>query len=148
MGNQINIFELSYTWYEDHNSTFLVGPDMPEEDFNNLCKSLLPRAGKRAIKNAVKNGEDMWLGWDDVIKALAEILKGHGFEEAEIKSFSCWGSTIIRKSIYEDINEYKEGIKMLGKSLDLIDAYNQKIEDKAIKDVEERYGSSTGSGEI
>ena len=133
-----SIFELYYSWYEDYAPVFLIGPNMTEEDFQVLCKSLLAEAGKLAVKQH----SDIWIGWTEILQALTELLKGHGFVLAKMNRFECWGSNIIRKRQYEDIDEYKEGLKALGDSLDLIDAHNKKLEKELDEEVNEIYGDS------
>lgn len=111
------IYELNYTWYEDYSPIFLEGPEV--QDWKSHCLSLLPEAVKRAVEQ-----ESSWVGWQEVVEAMADLLCQSGYRRIKFEYFGCWGSCIIRGS--------DDGTTPLdAESLQLVMAHNEKIENES-----------------
>lgn len=139
MESSDKIFELCYCWYDDYKQILFTGPhNISEKEFNDICKSIVPEAGKLAIKN------DTWVGWREVLNCMADLLKEKGFKKFTPKRFVAPSSLIIRKKELIRDAEYSEA-NLLGDSLDLISEHNDKMEESYWENMSmEEYGLDEG----
>ena len=128
-----SIFELYYSWLDDYEQVLFTGPyNISEEEFKEICKSIIPEAGRLAI--AAKG--DMWIGWREVIDSMVDLLREKGFHKFTPKHFMTPGSIIINREKMIQNAEYKEAV-LLGDSLNLISEHNRKLEEDYREDMEE-----------
>jgi hypothetical protein len=89
------LYRLSYSWYEDYSPRLLEGPEV--DNWSGYCDSLLPEAVEKALSNSVeKHEEGGWIGWDEIIDAMVDILVSKGYKLLEPEEKIYWGSNIIR----------------------------------------------------
>ena len=125
------IFELCYCWYDDYKQILFTGPhNVSEKEFNEICKTLVPKAGRLALKS------DTWIGWREILDCMVDLLKEKDFKKFTPKRFVAPSSLIIRKKELIRDAEYLEA-NLLGDSLDLISEHNDKMEEDFWKDTEQ-----------
>lgn len=112
------LYLLSYSWYEDYSPRFLEGPVV--WDWSDYCDSLLPDAINRAL-TPKEDRELGWIGWDEIIEAMVEILVENGYRLIKPEEKVYWGSNIIR-----DASDSSSNNDWL--ALDAVKAHNQQFE--------------------
>lgn len=96
-----NIFIVIAYHYEDYFPYYFSGPeDVSQEDFNILCQSLLNRAGKEAVKFQQMKMDPDYIGMNEVIASLAQILPEYGYHPFNPKQAFFFGPCIIDDNKY------------------------------------------------
>jgi hypothetical protein len=88
---QQRIFSLRTDDWDNSHILMFIGPaKFSEKGFIRLCHSLLEDAAILAIKQAKS-----WIGWAEIIEALAVLLEQHNFKQFIPKTAAFEGSNII-----------------------------------------------------
>ena len=127
--NGSEVFILAHTGYEEYNPYYFTGPSSySEEDFNNLCDSLVNQAAQNAlvISNNTDNHEyyyDEYVGWPDIVSALIPLLEKEGFSQFKPKEARYFGTNSFDKDDFErnDQRSLKKDI------FDTIVTHNEKV---------------------
>jgi len=134
-----NIFDLVYSDYDWEEHYFFDGPENATlEDFENICNSLMPKAGYQAAlkKSVPKKGG--WICWSDVVESLISLLEEQGYQRVFLNSYHMAGGTII--GINDELIEDR-----LGFASPLITIYNRKLEKKMAEERKAKRNVRIGS---
>ena len=116
------VFILAYADYETYVPHLLYGPEnVSQEEFKNLCDSLLEEAGYNTLTN-----QDSWIGWNDVVESLIPLLEKQGYQRFEPVKVSYFGSSII------DEDDFVESSPLKGSQSKII-AYNKAFHEELFK---------------
>jgi hypothetical protein len=91
----MTIYELSYSWYEEYSPILFKHADLllSREQWRELCDSLLDEAAARAVKEMSER--EVWVGWNEIVNKVADLLKQKGFIELDSVKSDYFGSCII-----------------------------------------------------
>lgn len=136
------IFELEYADYDVPKVYYFEGPDgATQNDFEKLCKKLLPEAGYKAyIKRVIDVQRALewvgcWVYWNDVVESLGLLLEEHGYQPYNFPGIQLKGEGIIgitRGSLSEDYPLFLS----LGFAGKIILDHNYKLEKKRQEEYE------------
>ena len=84
-------YKLSYTNWEEYEPHFFIGPDMTQEQFKNICDSMLGIAGARALEVY----SDTSIGWREIVECMIPSLEEMGFKYIKPMEASYFGPGII-----------------------------------------------------
>ena len=101
------IFELTYSWYEEHHYHLFEAPDKTQEEWEDDCKKAIQEVGEAYIEQG-KNG---WVSADQWIVLAAQKLSEYGYTPVRSLTWGYWGPSIIER----DDDAKWEGI--VGKNL-------------------------------
>lgn len=138
----MRLYELSYSWYEDYSPILLVSEtEYTLEEWERLCDSLLDEATELAIKTET-DGSDKewgpsWVGWLDIVNAMAVILQKHGFSRVHTISKDYWGGSIIDESM----GHRTEDDKLSPKAYQMIKQHNDMVREKMDSEIHNRMGT-------
>jgi hypothetical protein len=112
--------------YETELNFYFIGPDdVSEEEFNRVCKTLLPEAVDKAIKakGNYQGSVTLEIGWGVIIEFLAyDLLPKQGYDPYTPKTAKFNGPGII----WDEIDRGK----LTEESLDKILQFNKELSDK------------------
>lgn len=75
------VFILSRSYYEESTNYYLMGPDdVSEEQFSNLCYSLLDDAAKLALSASRHSDREGRIYASDVVELLVPLLEKRGYQ--------------------------------------------------------------------
>jgi hypothetical protein len=127
-----NFFDLVCFIREAEHHYFFEGPDKATgKDFEDLCSSLVPKAGYKAALKRSDPDNGGWIIWPDVVEALVFLLEEQGYQRIYFDTFYCPadinGDPTIR--IYDRDTSGEE----LGFSAKMIIEHNRRIDDERAK---------------
>lgn len=131
----MNFFVLAWAHWEDYVPYFFSGPDMTEEEFEKLCVSLAPQAGRNVIAEEKNREYTCYIGWHEVVTAIIPLLEEKGFTHLKPKRAVFSGSGIIDSSESDS----------LGDAAELVLQHNAQARDEMDKDLEGVVGMSVNS---
>lgn len=129
-----NVFVVSVCDYEEYVPYHLWNHSYyTQEEFDNLCRKLLPQAGANVVKaESEKNKDDKsWIGGREIVEELVKLLESYDFHKFEPKEHRTYFGCITRER-----NREGRELESLGESAKLIDEYNGNFE-------KELYGKET-----
>jgi len=115
------IYRVSWSWYEDYAPReFFSNIEYSQQEFEVLIKKLMKEAA-----NAIVETEEGYIGNQEIIEKVWELLEKEGFQEVEYRArYNLWGSSIIT----ENNEEYLEHLDK--ETLEKICKHNQKISNR------------------
>lgn len=126
--SNLNVFKLSYTWYEDYSDFLFLGPEnYSEYEFKNLCDDLLPRAISNALKLACDEElqDRSYIGMFEIIQEIAPLLEDFGFKIIEPRTANYGGSGIIK-----DVSDLSHNTQYLVGKFSEVMSYNLEIRNR------------------
>ncbi len=108
----VNLFELSWSWYEDHIYYLYTHPDQTHtkekfnEDVNFLCK-------KYALEY-IKSEKKTWAGFCGLIQYISDKMVELNYESVNMVSANLWGGYILDSKKDSD---YKKCEEFIGEEL-------------------------------
>lgn len=114
-----NVFELSWSWYEDYVSFLFFHPSKTEEEFNSDVKNLFIKYGDEYLKSQKNNSSGMnnFVGMDSWVEFIATKLPELGYIEVQTKKFDVFGGYIIKKENGHNKTEIEQIINLIGGDL-------------------------------
>jgi hypothetical protein len=94
----MKLFELSWSWYEDHDYYLFVHENKTEDDFQKDVKILLIKYGEEYLQQ-----EDCWAGANNWIEYISTKLPELGYEHIEPINVGFWGAYIIDGDDGDDV---------------------------------------------
>lgn len=114
-----NVFVLVSSYFESYCPTYFFGPEnISQENFTLLCKSLLEQAAIQSINNNTE-----FIGTNEIVRELVELLKTKGFNLFNPKIYDCFGPNILNN--YSSFSNMSENISDVTKNK--IIEHNNKI---------------------
>ncbi len=131
-----NVFCLTWADYECKDDHYFLAPEgATQEDFQNLCNSLLKDAAVEAcrvggmtwggIPDDAEERSPSWVGWANLVHVLAyKLLPQHGYQPVQLPTVCYAGTSIIRDREYDD-----EEKLLSEEAFNIIVQHNKKVED-------------------
>ncbi len=118
----MNIFILVNSYWEIYEPEYFLGPEnFTQEQFNELCDSLLDTATQNAYSN---RHPDNFIGNTEIVKEMVVLLKDKGFSHFIPKIYECFGA-----SIFSDTSSFpKDKAQFISeKNINMVINHNGKV---------------------
>ncbi len=88
-------FILSHSYYDEYRPHYFLGPDdISQEDFKNLCDSLLDQAAHKSVILSRNKEHCHRVGWEEIIENLIPLLENCGYQLYKPEEINFFGSII------------------------------------------------------
>lgn len=92
------LFILSHSYYEESTNYYLMGPDnVSEEEFSELCYSLLDDAARLALSSSRQSEFNDKIRLDNVVESLIPLLKEQGYQRFTPPKANFFGNPLTVK---------------------------------------------------